>query len=85
MTTRLGSFLLIRQQEYRHVAYFFGLFFLIGGGMAMGRGTADALFFKRYGIEYLPVMYIVGQQGLVETVQVGFRDDLLGSLNILSS
>ena len=67
MTTRLGSFLLIRQQEYRHVAYFFGLFFLIGGGMAMGRGTADALFFKRYGIEYLPVMYIVASVLLCAT------------------
>jgi len=27
--------------------------------MALGRGTADALFFKRYGIDYLPVMYII--------------------------
>jgi hypothetical protein len=59
MIKRLGSFILIRDQEYRHVAYFFALYFLIGCGMALGRGTADALFFKRYGIEYLPVMYII--------------------------
>lgn len=59
MIKRLGSFILIRDREYRHVAYFFALYFLIGCGMALGRGTADALFFKRYGIEYLPVMYII--------------------------
>ena len=59
MIKRLGSFLLIRDREYGPVAYFFALYFLIGCGMALGRGTADALFFKRYGIEYLPVMYII--------------------------
>jgi MFS family permease/HEAT repeat protein len=59
MLTRLCSFILIRDKEYGQVAYFFCVFFLIGCGMALGRGTADALFFKRYGIEYLPVMYIV--------------------------
>jgi ATP/ADP translocase len=50
---------LIRDKEHGQVAYFFCVFFLIGCGMALGRGTADALFFKRYGIEYLPLMYVV--------------------------
>jgi hypothetical protein len=59
MLRRLCSFILIRDKEYGQVAYFFSVFFLIGCGMALGRGTADALFFKRYGIEYLPLMYIV--------------------------
>ncbi len=27
--------------------------------MALGRGASEALFFKRYGIEYLPLMYII--------------------------
>ncbi len=39
--------------------YFILFFLVIGSGMAIGRGTTDALFFKRYGIEYLPVMYII--------------------------
>ena len=32
---------------------------LVSAGMAIGRGSADALFLKRLGIEYLPVMYII--------------------------
>lgn len=41
------------------VVYFWVCYLLIGIGLAIGRGTADALFFKRYGIEYLPLMYMV--------------------------
>ena len=58
MFTSLSQFLLVRQKEKKDVLYFLILFFLIGAGMALGRGTAEALFFKRYGIEYLPIMYI---------------------------
>lgn len=29
----------------------------VGGGLAIGRGSSDALFFKRFGIEYLPHMF----------------------------
>lgn len=59
MLNKLGRLLLVQDNEISHVSYFFILFILIGGGMALGRGTTDALFFKRYGIEYLPIMYIV--------------------------
>lgn len=59
MVTRLTRLLLIKDSERREVAYFFGVFLLVGAGMALGRGTADALFFKRYGIEYLPAMYML--------------------------
>jgi len=51
--------LLVRRGEYAQVTYLFTLFVTIGVGMALGRGTADALFFKRYGIEYLPAMYVL--------------------------
>jgi len=58
MMQRLTDLLLIRQGERYQVFYFLGLFFLIGAGMALGRGASEALFFKRFGIEYLPLMYI---------------------------
>ena len=59
MLKRIASFFLIKENELPQVKYFLMLFVLIGTGLALGRGTTDALFFKRYGIEYLPVMYLV--------------------------
>lgn len=57
MLVRLAGLLLVRRDELRQVGFFFLLMITVGAGMALGRGTTDALFFKRYGIEYLPVMY----------------------------
>ncbi|MGD8999268.1 MAG: hypothetical protein PVF75_02550 [Granulosicoccaceae bacterium] len=54
----LSGVLLVRKQERPDVLYFAVFYLLLGCGMALGRGTADALFFKRYGIEYLPVMFL---------------------------
>ena len=59
MLNKIGKLLLVQDNEISHVRYFFFLFMLIGSGMALGRGTTDALFFKRYGIEFLPTMYII--------------------------
>ncbi len=59
----LDELLLIREGERSNVLYILFLFMLISTGMAIGRGTADALFLKRLGIEYLPLMYIF--QGLL--------------------
>ncbi|MDH5392364.1 MAG: MFS transporter [Gammaproteobacteria bacterium] len=50
--------LLIREDEKITVLYFLTFFFIAGCGMAMGKASAEALFFKRYGIENLPLMYI---------------------------
>jgi len=50
---------MIRSTERSSVIYFFTLYLFIGIGLAIGRSTADALFFKRYGIEYLPVIYLL--------------------------
>ncbi len=58
MIDRIFKYLLIRDEEKSTVFYFVLFFVLLGSGMAIGRGTTDALFFKRYGIQYLPVMYI---------------------------
>ena len=56
---RLYDLLLIREDEPPRVIYLLGIFLLIGMGMAIGRSSADALFLKRYGVEYLPVMYLL--------------------------
>ncbi|NOY66188.1 MAG: hypothetical protein GXP13_02110 [Gammaproteobacteria bacterium] len=60
------------------VIYFVMFFLILGAGMAIGRGTTDALFFKRYGIEYLPVMYMILSLMLflVSTGYAAFADRL---------
>jgi hypothetical protein len=45
-----------------HLPYFFLLLLLIGFGMAIARGVSNTLFLKRYGIDYLPVIFLI--QGL---------------------
>lgn len=55
----IGSLLLIKPGEGRQVSHFVLLLIFLGAGMAIGRGSADVLFLKRYGIEYLPVMYLL--------------------------
>ena len=59
MLKRVGAFFLIKEAELPQVGYFLLFFFLIGAGLALGRGTSDALFFKRYGFQYLPVLYVI--------------------------
>jgi AAA family ATP:ADP antiporter len=57
MLARVAGLLLIREHERAMVVYFIALSLLLGMGLALGRGSADALFFKRYGVEQLPAMY----------------------------
>lgn len=45
-----------------HLPYFFLLLLLIGFGMAIARGVSNTLFLRRYGIEHLPVIFLI--QGL---------------------
>lgn len=49
---------------------------IVSAGMAIGRGTTDALFFKRFGIEYLPLMCIIQSLLLatVRTLYAAFAD-----------
>lgn len=56
---KFADLILIRENEYKHVFYFFLVFLIAGCGNALGRSSTDALFFKRFGIEYLPIMYII--------------------------
>ena len=46
--------------------------------MALGRGSPEALFFKRYGIEYLPLIYILlgGLLVFVTSLYASFADRL---------
>lgn len=37
--------------------YYVALFMLLGIGLSLGRGSMTALFLKRYGVQYLPIMY----------------------------
>ena len=59
MLSKFLNLLLIREGERQQVIYFFVLYAILGCGLAFGRNSADVLFFKRYGIEFLPVMYMV--------------------------
>ncbi len=58
MIKQLGEFLLVREEERVPLLYFLLVFLLVGTGIALGRGSANALFLKRYGVEYLPLMYM---------------------------
>ena len=71
MTSRIENLLLIREGERDNVVYFLLFFLLVSAGMTVGRGTADALFLKRLGIEYLPVMYMV-QSLLLAAVSIAY-------------
>lgn len=57
--TRLASFLQIRPGEARLVASAASLFALIEAGRGLGGNAADALFFLRFGVEYLPYMFML--------------------------
>jgi hypothetical protein len=54
----LYQFFLIKEDEAGTVFYFLIFFLVIGFGMALGNATASALFLKRFGIDYLPLVYL---------------------------
>jgi ATP/ADP translocase len=55
----LSGFLMLRPGEGRHVAFLALIAALAGFGLAIGRASSDALFFKRYGVDHLPQMYVL--------------------------
>lgn len=79
MLKGLKKQLLIQEGETGNVVYFLAVFLLIGSGMAIGRGTADALFLKRLGIEYLPMMYMIQSLllAVVSLVYAAFADRII--------
>lgn len=70
--------LMVKRAEWPKLGYFFCLFLVISAGLAIGRGTADALFLKRFGIQYLPIMYLgLGVlMATVSTVYAAYADRL---------
>ena len=52
-----SGMLMLRQGEGRLVSFLAVLAALTGFGLAVGRASSDALFFKLYGVDYLPQMY----------------------------
>ncbi|MCW8834955.1 MAG: HEAT repeat domain-containing protein [Rhodospirillales bacterium] len=54
---RLGRYFLVFPGEGALVLYSASLYFLLGLGMALGRASSDTLFFKRFGVEFLPHMF----------------------------
>ena len=72
----MAKLLLVKRTEWPRLGYFFLLFFVISAGLAIGRGTADALFLKRFGIQYLPAMYLAlgVLMMLISTVYAAYAD-----------
>lgn len=58
MRARIASFLQIRPGESRLVALIAALFALIDAARGFGPNAVDALFFRRFGVENLPYMYM---------------------------
>ena len=56
---RLAAFLQIRSGEARLVGFVAALFALIEAGRGLGGNAADALFYTRFGVEYLPYMFML--------------------------
>ena len=54
----LHQLFLIEEDEAGTAFYFLALLLIIGCGMALGRATANALFLKQVGVDYLPLVYI---------------------------
>jgi len=78
MPTSIAKLLLVRDNEKRHVMYFFLLYAILGCGIAFGRNSTDVLFFKRFGIEYLPLMYVALSifLALISVLYAAFADRL---------
>lgn len=53
----LARLLMLRPGEGRIMAFLYAFSLLAGFGIAIGQVSSDALFFKLYGMEYLPHMY----------------------------
>lgn len=59
MFKRLASLLSIRPEEGQLVLLVGAMFLCIQAGQGMGDNAASALFFLRYGVDFLPYMYLL--------------------------
>ena len=58
-TSRLLSLVGKLRAEGTVVPYFFLLCLLVSVGLSIGRGVSNTLFLRRFGIDYLPVLFLV--------------------------
>src|SRR5919198_1055055 len=56
---RLGEALRVRRGEGRTVALTVGTMAVASAGFAIGQSGIDGLFFSRYGVENLPILYLI--------------------------
>lgn len=59
MLARFAKLLLVREGEGAVVVYLGTLNLIVGLAMALGRSSGDALFLKRFGVEFLPQMFFL--------------------------
>ncbi len=59
MAARIASLLQIRPEEAKLVGLVSLLFALIQAGSGMGSNAADALFFLRFGVNFLPYLFML--------------------------
>lgn len=59
MMRRLAKFLGVRAGELTLAGSVAAVFFTVQAGHGLGTNTADALFFLRFGVEYLPLLFMV--------------------------
>ncbi len=76
MLARAGSALQVRPGEGRLVASVVLLMFLPSAGGAIGSPSVEALFYERFGVQYLPYMYVA--LGLVTLLTSLLLTALLG-------
>ena len=58
-TARLTALLQIRSTEKLLVALLVGVMFFVSAGLAVGAPGIEALFYARFGVQFLPYMYIL--------------------------
>lgn len=56
---RIRRLIALRPGEGRPVGLLVSLAFVVAGGLMVGQSSIEALFFARYGVDRLPVMYLV--------------------------
>ena len=76
MLARVESALQVRSGEGRQVTWLVLLMFLPSAGGAIGSPSVEALFYARFGVQYLPFMYVA--LGLVTLVTSFLLTALLG-------
>lgn len=75
MSNRIASLLNVRPEEGRLVLLIGALFLCIQAGQGLGDNAASALFFLRYGVDFLPYMYLL-LGALTFTLTLGYSAGL---------